>query len=66
MFSIKWVFQCEGKLDCYCLLRILEIRMNPKIGYVLRHFDSTVSTPNVVKTVEYIIYCITFVMTFSH
>ena len=23
-----------GKLDCYCLLRIVEIKMNPKIGYV--------------------------------
>ena len=31
------------KLDCYCLLRILEIRMNPQIGYVARRSDSTVT-----------------------
>ena len=30
------------KLDCYCLLRILEIRMNPQIGYVARQSDSIV------------------------
>ena len=30
------------KLDCYCLLRILEIRMNRKIEYVARHSDITV------------------------
>ena len=31
-----------GKLDCYCLLRIVEIKMNPKIGYVACHSASTV------------------------
>ena len=30
------------RLNCYCLLRIAEIKLNPKIGYVARHSASTV------------------------
>ena len=43
-----------GKLDCYCLLRIVEIKMNPKIGHVAYHSASTVLlTPlNLSQTVQ--------------
>ena len=38
-----------GKLDCYCLLRIVKIKMNPKIGYVACHSASTVCVVHVLK-----------------